>query len=374
MGEKRKPVPAEVAKKLWVKAGGRCEYEGCNKLLYRDSLTEQEMNTSYIAHVVSASVDGPRGHLKRSKELEKDLGNLMLLCDVCHRRIDREQLDEHPEARLLKMKKDHEGRIELVTAITAEKKSHIIIYTAKVGDYEVSVQYKQAAYAMIPERFPASDRPLQLGLSNSMDNDFSESYWNIQLQQLETSFNYFIRPLLGHDPVQDFSVFAFAPQPLLIKLGSLLSDKYPSDVYQYHRSNSSWKWKEEGEAQEFKLIEPSNMSGTPTLVFSLSGTINRRHVQAAVEGCSIWEINIENPYNDHLCLKDMLPSFKKTARKAIDKISQSHGNGPLHIFPAMPVSAAVELGKLRMAKADMPWIIYDYNNKNHQFFKAVTIQ
>jgi hypothetical protein len=56
------------------------------------------------------------------------------------------------------------------------------------------------------------------------------------------------------------------------------------------------------------------------------------------------------------------------------QIAEKHGNDvPLCIFPAMPVAAAVELGRIRMPKADMPWVVYDYNNKMRAFVKALEI-
>ena len=45
----------------------------------------------------------------------------------------------------------------------------------------------------------------------------------------------------------------------------------------------------------------------------------------------------------------------------------------LHIFPAMPIAAAVELGRYWMPKADMPLVIYDENKLNEGFFKAIEI-
>jgi hypothetical protein len=55
------------------------------------------------------------------------------------------------------------------------------------------------------------------------------------------------------------------------------------------------------------------------------------------------------------------------------KIKEVHGKHPLSIFPAMAVSLSVEMGRARMPKADMPWIIYDQNNKKDGFIKTLTI-
>ena len=43
-------------------------------------------------------------------------------------------------------------------------------------------------------------------------------------------------------------------------------------------------------------------------------------------------------------------------------------------FPVMPVSCAVELGRARMPKADMPWLIYDHDIKTQQFVMAVELR
>ena len=45
-------------------------------------------------------------------------------------------------------------------------------------------------------------------------------------------------------------------------------------------------------------------------------------------------------------------------------IKGRHGETQLlHVFPAMPVAAAVETGRVWMPKADLPLLIYDQNRK-----------
>jgi allophanate hydrolase subunit 2 len=45
----------------------------------------------------------------------------------------------------------------------------------------------------------------------------------------------------------------------------------------------------------------------------------------------------------------------------------------VHLFPALPVSAAVEVGRVWMPKAHLPMIVYDQNRKLGGFQKATTI-
>ena len=78
---------------------------------------------------------------------------------------------------------------------------------------------------------------------------------------------------------------------------------------------------------------------------------------------SIWTLTIENPYNDFLKSKEQLRSFREVFRKLMDQIKSNHGHkNELHLFPAAPVSIAVEIGRAWMPKADLPLRIYDENN------------
>jgi hypothetical protein len=61
-------------------------------------------------------------------------------------------------------------------------------------------------------------------------------------------------------------------------------------------------------------------------------------------------------------------------RSLLDKIKAIHGQRSLlHIFPATSVAAAIELGRVRMPKADMPWQLYDQANARGGFVPALRI-
>ena len=38
---RRPTIPQDIKRELWIKAGGRCEFRGCNKYLYKDGVTKQ---------------------------------------------------------------------------------------------------------------------------------------------------------------------------------------------------------------------------------------------------------------------------------------------------------------------------------------------
>jgi hypothetical protein len=85
-------------------------------------------------------------------------------------------------------------------------------------------------------------------------------------------------------------------------------------------------------------------------------------------------LSVDEPHNDFLQSEAQLSMFRQVARKTISSIEASHPSlTELPIFPAMPIACAVELGRIRMPKANRPWHIYDQNNKHGIFIPALKI-
>ena len=68
---------------LWLRAAGRCEFEGCNKILYEGNITNEYGNFGELCHIIGDSPNGPRGG-ERSKELAKDIGNKFNLSKIVY--------------------------------------------------------------------------------------------------------------------------------------------------------------------------------------------------------------------------------------------------------------------------------------------------
>jgi len=168
-------IPERIRCMLWGRAAGRCEFSGCNRLLSFHSKTKEDVNLAEAAHIIGFSEDGPRGEEELSEKLGRDISNLMLLCKECHKTIDANKTD-YPVGLLRQMKEAHERRIEIASGVDAEKQSHILLYGANVGNHSSPLSYRKAAWAMMPDWYPADTTAISLGLVNSSfqdrDNDF----------------------------------------------------------------------------------------------------------------------------------------------------------------------------------------------------------
>lgn len=370
---KRPPIDPKVKLKLWLKSGGRCQYRGCNEILFEDSLTFKDLNKSYIAHIYGYAPGSARYDAMKSSELETDFSNLMLMCDACHRKIDREERDGHSAELLLEMKQEHEQRIEYLTGIDGSFRTRLILYNAKIGKFNPPMDAVAMRQMIVQNNCFPHKETVHLGPDNTVVEDSEGLYWEYESRSLETYFEKKIQPYLNSS-AEHFSVFPFAPMPLLVKLGVLLGDKYKVETYQYHREPQGWQWNDTSDFGDFTLKEPSSKSGTAVLNISFSADISDERILDVFpeQDVSIWKLTIDDPRLDFLKSADVLPKLRIAARHALNRIKQEHGHhGELHVFPAMPVSAAVEFGRSWMPKVDLPLVLYDGRDK---FVKTIEIK
>jgi hypothetical protein len=370
-------IDRATERELWARSGGRCEFRGCNKLLYKSSVTQERVNIAQMAHIYSFADSGPRGRGEFKKKTTglNNVGNLFLVCHVCHRKIDKDITGVRYSAALLKNWKDeHETRIRIVTGIKSTQKSHVVFYHSRIGDERSPMEFDGAVEAMFPKWYPADERPLDLSM-RSEEKDSSDRYWQTESCNLQKAFDRKIRDLIESGEAYHFSIFAFAPQPLLIQLGTLFTDKVHATVYQLHRETRTWQWQPHPNGFAFNITEPEDKSGIPVLAFSLSAKIAPERISTVLPGkLSIWEMTFTGPNNDFLRSEAQLSMFRSAVRKAFVDIHADHPGAPdVKIFPAMPISCAVELGRIRMPKADPPWTIFDQNNQHRRFIPALTI-
>lgn len=356
-------IPQKVQSALWARAGGRCQYRGCNDDLVGDLIANKQDGVyGFIAHIVADSPDGPRGDAVRSPLLAKDLSNLMLMCGKHHKIIDVDGLAEHPEDVLLAMKDSHETRIAINTGINEEYASHVLRFGATIGKNEALVSTNAIFAAMPPDRHPATSQTIDLELLNQAFEDNEPEYWELQRKNLGRLFAERIAGRIERQEISHLSVFALAPQPLLIELGRLLSDIVPVTVHQRHREPPTWQWQRDRPTLDYQVSRPSNDAKGPiALKLAVSATVldDRIHSVLGPEA-AIWSITVTDPGNDVVRSPEDLAGFRQNLRALLNEIKAHHGEGRVvNLFPILPVSLAVEVGRVWMPKADLKMLVHD---------------
>lgn len=382
-------IKRDVERELWARAAGRCQFNGCNRLVYKSPVTQENVNISEKAHIYSFSEDGPRGwgSFVTNKKALNELNNLMLLCHDCHKTIDETADGGRYTAKLLiQWKREHEKRIVINTGVSLSKKSNVIIYGANIGDEKSDLQPDVAKEALFPDRYPSEEHPLELSMTWE-GIDVKPDYWQTEAKNLRALFEREVRPLINRRDPSHFSVFGLAPMPLLTLLGSLFTDKVDVDVhepmtdddldiYQLKREPcKSWRWVEKDKTIEFIINTPKDFTHPPALVISLSGIVTHDRVTEIVgNDISLWELTIDDPHNDFLKTRKQLSAFRETVRKLMVQIRAKHPRAlNLMVFPAMPVACAIDFGRVRMPQVDYPFEMYNHNRQDNKFVRALTI-
>ena len=361
---------------LWTVSAGRCCI--CNKAVWKDWFTQARGNFGEVAHIIGNRLDiQGREKEKLSQEYVNDIDNLMLLCLEHHQLIDYVEPQKYPDERLRQIKNLHETRIQRVTE-DGTKRSIFLKYGANIDAHHAIISNADARLAMILNGwYPTDENPVKLGVDNSVDRDNTKEFWPHQVRELETQFSTKILPYIKPDEETHFSIFALAPIPLLVKLGALFSDKLRAEVYQFHREpEQTWLWEENSKEVDFIVNEPDSFQRTVALNISFSDTIAKERIEQVLgeTGVSIWTLTIPKPDKDFLKSRDQLSQFREIFRDILGKIKTHHPDATaIHIFPAMGVAPAVEVGRVWQPKADLPLIIYDENRLLGGFVPALKI-
>ena len=359
---------------LWGRSAGRCEFRGCNRDLSRHPETVESVNVAEAAHIIGFSENGPRAEKDISKELAQDIDNLMLICRICHKTIDTNK-ENYPVQLLREMKREHEQRVALATAIDVSRKSHVVMFGARIGEHNSPLNFARVAPALQPDWYPADPSGILLGLASSSDRDHESIYWANQERHLRRLVENRIKAGVDAGEIIHLSIFAIAPQPLLILLGYLLSDLIPAEVYQLHREPPTWQWISDCDEGFTYLVEkPDAITGPPALVLGTTDRVDDSRVFAVVPDASIWRVTVEHPHNDVLKSRIQLQQFRKLIRPLVDEIKSKHGvTELLNVFPATSVAIAVEFGKCLQPKITPPITIYDNISAPDGFVPTISI-
>jgi hypothetical protein len=363
---KRQGIPSKVQNLVWARAAGRCEYRGCNQSLIGDALSDApNANKAYLAHIVGDTAGGPRGDDVLSPQLSKDPNNIMLVCDAHHRVIDREKQDEHDVEVLRAMKREHETRIATVTAIIQSRGTNALRYAARIGTNESPLTTEELKRAILSEgRFPIPGGDIDLDIVGLDIGDHEPEYWKTHVRNLRSGFNERIKGRMERGEIQHLTAAGLAPIPLLIELGRLLSDIRAVDVRQMLRNPKGLVWANDVDPLNFE-IKGAETSRTKNVALKLeiSAQVRDDRVHAAIgPGVPIWSITSSEIGNDVIRRPEDLAEFAKVFRSSLDLIKLGHGEDvEVHLFPVIPVSAAIEAGRGWQPKAHPILHVYDHN-------------
>lgn len=368
-------IPRLVELVLYVRAGGRCEFDGCNKPVLENPLTLTVDNFGEKAHIVAFSRGGPRGGEGSRPTDVNALPNLMLLCPTCHLEIDR-HADRYPRTVLEKFKDSHERRVELVTSSSPTRKTTIVELKSRIGGKPVAIPAPDVFAAVAPN-FPEDRHGFLIDVSEFDDRD--PGFLRLATQRIDNVLRPLQEKRLEGQPAHHISVFAFGPIPLLAYLGSCLSDKLQVEFFQFHRDTKTWCWKDAGAQARYKFQQRRQGSDRTkvAILLSLSGTVRLDHLPPDIGAdFYLYELTLEgqDPNPMFLNTRADLVGFRRAYLEALGALERDHPPiEVIHLIPAVPIPIAVMCGHDVLNKAHPAFLIYDLDKVSGGYSPTLTI-
>jgi SMODS-associated and fused to various effectors sensor domain len=339
------------------------------------SLTAKPFSLGELAHIVGqqSTPGSPRGQVAMPAAERDRAENLVLVCANEHDEIDRDgALDILTVDKLHKIKHDHEDWIRRITGCTRNRTTVVLRMIGQVRDNAVELTRPTACEAVLlsDDRYP--DFPLtfqQQGVEIDLRHVPGEaggerSYWDAARSMIDEIVNHQLQDGVRHGYVEHVSVFAFARLPLLVYLGSRLDDTYRVEIYQRHRKDETWVWPDEAQVVEFEWsVDRDRPAGPDAVVLAnVSGTIQREEIPGVLRGLPTYVIEpkLVTPHPDVISNRQSLIEFVSVVRGLLSQIeATSKSTKHLHVLAALPISAAVALGRARDPHVHPTLVVYD---------------
>ena len=362
--------------KVACAAAWRCQFYGCGIDLREHLSPSMSGNYSYFAHIVASSEDGPRGN-KDSEKLANEPTNIMLLCDKCHRLIDKIAPNEYGIEHLRKMRAENVQEINRLLSFLKFPEYQMVVIGGAIEGQPFVFNSQDADEAMWLRKTRNSTNP-EYFLNNTAYFSASNNpiYWASAFQLLNSDIPMLKRILQG--VAQDrqrkpLALFPLHGMSILILSGRLIGDSYPIILFQYHRQQieckgKQWAWPEVAGPQDnkFKVITHKEKVGGDSealLLVNITAKIPESELPEYLfnNGYTLPTIEItldECSYNAISHPKD-LEHLGKVIDIAYKKIQDEWRLQKVHLIMIAPTTACVRLGQKMQARHHADFILYE---------------
>lgn len=361
-------------------AANRCQFAGCGEDLSAHLVTGRTGNFSYFAHIIAASEDGPRGHATLSAQLADDPDNFLLLCDKCHRLIDKVDPDSYPADMLQQMRTDSINEVQrLLDTLRYPEVERLYIHgnitaqMSQISDRDANSALWKAKLRPSPK---LADSAFYFGGAHHAPHD--DAYWPTVFKTLQYDLPMFQSKLNGVGnsgrPRPPLAVFPLHGTSVLILAGRILGDMPGTHVFQPHRNKvgehmeTRWAWPDDGVSpgpgkyQVKELKANTTESEEAALLVSLTYGITTKRLPSPIVirdalAMPTLEITVDRPNSDVIRHPDDLVQFGAAVDDALRTLQDGWKVKKVHLFVGAPTSAVLMVGQKMQARHQATFFI-----------------
>lgn len=378
----RKEVPESTRIRLWAKSAGRCVFCAAY-LLDGSDWYWHAIPVGQIAHIVGASSgkNAPRGESDLDANERAFEENLMLLCYPCHKRIDdKAYVDKYTVEFLTQQKQLHERRVREVTDFATLRPTSVVTVSADIRGTAAPVSLAQVAEALRAEGYTGMgddthNGAFTLHLPGNANDGWAWDAHRTELDRLTAR----VAEAVKAGKIETVSVFALAPIPSLVYLGSKLDDKTEIRLFRRKRIDdlTAWAWGEGTPTPTFNidLVSSPTSASEATVIVELSSPVKESRLPSNL--ASLPRVTIsptgQIPHPELINTRVALEEFERVWREALARIESILPDvRTLHLVSSAPVPAAVAMGRHRMRSAHPTMVVYQLNKESYEAAMEVT--
>lgn len=375
-------VSSKTRLKVAYEAAWRCQYDGCGEDL-RGHLdpSARGANYSYFAHIIASSSDGPRGDVNLSPRLSDEPTNIMLMCDKCHRLIDRVAPERYSTEFLREMREKNVVEVRRLLETLRYPTAQMLVIGGNIEGQTFAFDQREAEEAMwlrglrmaTPQAQWFARNGAHLGASNST------AYW-LSLFDLLRHDIPVLKGLLtgtshGGAPRAPLAVFPLHSTSVMVLSGRLIGESSTVHAFQFHRDQvagnrgAQWAWpdSEEPPPEKFKLrILRKPQAGDAEALLRISitsappATDLPEHLARDGEYLlPTIEVGVDVPNYRSIQHPDDQALLGKAIGEALDMLQDQWRVRTVHVITIAPTTACFRLGQKMQARHQADFILYE---------------
>lgn len=376
-------------------AAWRCQFSGCGKDLKTHGTGRVRMRTSYFAHIVASSPTGPRGCQVESRLLADNPTNFLLLCDECHRLIDKVAPGIYTTPVLRRMREESIAEVDRLLSALQHQAAEVIAIVGNIAGQPPQFSIRDAQEALWGRKLRTQSNSAKWFFypGGQHHSPHQADYWpslfrtmRMDLPRLQGLLN---GTSEGGAPRPKLAVFPLHCTSVLILAGRVLGDMAGTTLFQPHRNvldgRTRWAWPADAQPmQPAALTAPASPAAPSAPPGKFTLTELRAHTVDADEACLVVALTSAIPAarmpsscatGDALALPTLLigPELGKdciqqpsdlealavTVDEAMRRLQDEWGVKRVHLFVSAPATATLLVGQKMQARHQAAYVCHE---------------
>lgn len=378
-------IAPATKEEVFHRAAWRCQMDGCADDLRAHLGATVSGNFSYLAHIVAASPDGPRGDPDLSAKLVNEASNILLLCDKCHRLIDRVDAEKYTTPYLQAMRERSVAAVRRMLDMLAYPKARAISLIGSIaGQAHPPLTRTEMDEALWSQGLRADERsPHALAsMPRQLGNPHDAAFWTVMMRSLSQGVVE-LRGLLegtssDEQAPKRLALFPLAATSALVLAGRVVGDKANITVFQPDRNapKNRWLWPARAEAlqaNEFRLTNAGTGEPGGEAALRVSLTFDIADDRVPGDGMPTVHIKAGRLGPDAIAQPGDLVAFGQCVDDALKLLQDQWKVAVVHLFVGAPASACLRLGQKLQARHHATVICYETAQESKCFEESIRI-